>query len=352
MRTAVTDKDRGRICAYREEGYSFAEIGGKLTPARHKSTVRCAYELEIDKAPKGKKRPGRPASISPVARRRVVREVDRHGDKTYAEIRDDLELDCSVSSVTKICQKAGYSQLSQPHKGSLTQAHLEARRQWCHEHRAKTVDWWAAKVDFVTDGTRFKKGRDDHLSREGLKKGSSKRKKGAGLAPENISDPRAPIHSHCFYVGMSMKGKVTMCEPYTSPMKLSEVKFRPIAEKMSAAIFRAHPNEPRPAAGWCMYMDNDSAQLRLEPYLNSKRIHLFRGPPNSGDLRPIETTFAKIQRKLIDDDPGPDETADAWLARVQRTVLRDWSAELTGVLSSTPARIRACLLNGGGRVDY
>jgi hypothetical protein len=151
---------------------------------------------------------------------------------------------------------------------------------------------------------------------------------------------------------MSMTGKITMCEPYASPMKLSEDKFRPIAEKMSAAIFRAHPNEQRPTAGWTMYMDNDSAQLMFEPYFNSKRIRLFRGPPNSGDLRPIETTFARIQRKLYDDDPGTGETEHAWLARVQRTVLRDWGAVLTGVLGSTPARIRDCLLNNGGRVDY
>jgi hypothetical protein len=352
MRTALTDKDRGRICAYREEGHSFAEIGEKLDPARHKSTVRCAYELEMDAAAKKKKTRGRPASISSVARRRIVREVDRHGEKTYAEIRDDLDLDCSVSAVTKICEKAGYSQLLQPHKGSLTEAHLEARRQWCHEHHGKTVDWWENKVHFVSDGTRFKKGRDDHLSREGLKKGSRKRKKGAGLEPKNICDPRAPIYSHCYFVGMSMTGKITMCEPYASPMKLSEDKFRPIAEKMSAAIFRAHPNEQRPTAGWTMYMDNDSAQLMFEPYFNSKRIRLFRGPPNSGDLRPIETTFARIQRKLYDDDPGPGETKEAWLARVQRTVLRDWGAVLTGVLGSTPARIRDCLLNNGGRVDY
>ena len=136
------------------------------------------------------------------------------------------------------------------------------------------------------------------------------------------------------------------------PRKLSEVKFRPIAEKVSAAIFRAHPNTQRPAAGWVFYMDNDTGQARLESYLNSKRIRLFHGPANSGDLRPIESVFAKMKEKLTTEDPGPQETEAQWRQRVERTVKRDWSAEVGAILKSTPNRIRACLKNGGGRVDY
>jgi len=63
-------------------------------------------------------------------------------------------------------------------------------------------------------------------------------------------------------------------------------------------------------------LDNDTDQARLESYLNTKRVRLFKGPPNSGDLRPIETCIARMKRKLIDGDPGPDESEAQWRNRM------------------------------------
>jgi len=112
--------------AYRDEGYSFAEIGKKI--GFHKNTVRDAYireETAVEK--KDKKKRGRPLEISQQDRRRIVREVRQHGEKTYAEMQSDLGLECSVSAITKIAEDAGYAQLRQPHKGALTATHLSTR---------------------------------------------------------------------------------------------------------------------------------------------------------------------------------------------------------------------------------
>ena len=180
-------KDRGAICALRQEGFSFAEIGERLTPPRHKNTVRDAFLREEED--KGAKKPrGRPCTLSATTKRRIIRETRVHGEKTYAEIRVDLNLSCSPSAVNKIAASFGFKQLRQPHKGDLSPSNIAKRLLWCQLHAGKSEAWWVQNIHLVGDGTRFTKGVDDRLSRAGLAKGSKKRLPGEGRESSSTAD--------------------------------------------------------------------------------------------------------------------------------------------------------------------
>ena len=69
-------------------------------------------------------------------------------------------------------------------------------------------------------------------------------------------------------------------------------------------------------------------------------------------MRCIEQWWRKVRVRLFGEDPGPDETRAAWVARVRRTVLSTPAAELHSLTAGMHGRVMECLEKSGGRVHY
>ena len=64
-----------------------------------------------------------------------------------------------------------------------------------------------------------------------------------------------------------------------------------------------------------------------------------------------EGWWKDVRMRLFAEDPG-EETRDAWIARVRRTVLSTSQAHLHSLTAGMAGRVRECIEKRGGRVHY
>jgi len=337
---------RGKVWAFREDGRPIRWIAKKL-----KIPISTIGDIAKQGDDDRVKPTGRPAVLSQREKRSIVKAVRRDGAATYPEIRDELGLKCSPRSVGSVANKAGYKSLLPPHKGHLTEANVTDRLAYCRKYKDKDPSFWRSGIHFYMDGTKFKKMKDLKAARKGLGK-RKKRLKADGLRTSNIPFTTLVEATHTvpFFVGMSGAGKITLAEPYEPPLKMDAVKWGPIRAKVPDALRDAHPNlHP---LRWVVSQDNDHAQNANPQWFSDKGINLHKGPPNSGDLRGIESAWPVLNRAIAKDDPGPESIA-AFTARVRTTLLNfDGHLLLEPKLTNISNRLKKCIKNDGGRVNY
>jgi len=218
-------------------------------------------------------------------------------------VKDALGLKCSDRLVGKVANDAGIYNLNPPNEAALSDANIAHRLAYAKKYGSKKVTFWRNEIHFMGDGTKFKKKRDLLAARRGLGK-KKKRKKGEGLQNKNI--PLAPLqeatHTACIFVGMSGQGKITLAEEYSPPLKLSEARWRPIREKLPAAIKAAHPTIN--TARWLYSQDNDHAQNMDLGWFEGKGIALHKGPNSTR----IATTDRRRHGRSV---PGASPVAGA-----------------------------------------
>ncbi len=336
---------RGRVWAFRQEGRPIRWIAKKLRMpastvgdvAKHGDAVRA-------------KPTGRPPVLTPRDKRMIVKAIRADTGATYPEIRDELNLKCSPRSVAGAANKAGYRNLLPPHKGALSASNVTDRKVYSRKYCDKPASFWRTDIHYYMDGTKFKKMKDVAAARRGLGK-RRKRLKGEGLRTANI--PHTPLqeatHSVPFFVGMSGTGKITLAEPYEPPLKMNSEKWAPIRAKVPNALRVAHPNlNP---VRWVVSQDNDFAQMANPQWWSQRHISLHKGPPNSGDLRGIESCWPAINKQIAEGDPGKESRAE-FIERVRETLLNFPPAVLEPRLTNISSRLQKCLKNDGGRVNY
>ena len=118
--------------------------------------------------------------------------------------------------------------------------------------------------------------------------------------------------------------------------------------------------EPRRTARAKVWHDNEKFLLQPGVYRKAG-LALLCFPPNSGDLNPIETVWAKLRRDLAkyeqeDFASGRVLTAQkfrqraAWLLQTYGEVQRGHKQSfLQNLISGMPARLRSCRENRYGR---
>ena len=103
-----------------------------------KSTVHETIQL-IPTRPKGNslKRSGRPPKLDKVLKRNVIRYCRQNVKATYAQVKQELGLDCSVKTIARIVKKQGIKKWLAKKRPILTEEHAKQRYKWCKEH----VEW-------------------------------------------------------------------------------------------------------------------------------------------------------------------------------------------------------------------
>ena len=107
------------------------------------------------------------------------------------------------------------------------------------------------------------------------------------IAMESNWEPRSPL-----WGGFSGNGKFIL-RLWTPQPKMTTSDWAALIPEIKAAVDDAYGDDPLPRPK--VWHDNERFLLQPDVYA-ANGLHLFRFPPNSGDLNPIETVWAWLRK--------------------------------------------------------
>jgi transposase len=118
-------------------------------------SVQCIAEIEntppstiydtikqLNTRPKGYSLPcsGRPPILTRVEKRSIIRFVRENVKATYTEVKQELQLNCSLITIRRIVKKQGIKKWLAKKRPILTKEHAKAHLAWCRERREWSID--------------------------------------------------------------------------------------------------------------------------------------------------------------------------------------------------------------------
>ena len=155
----------------------------------------------------------------------------------------------------------------------------------------------------------------------------------------------------CGYGGIPGHVRPTFAVAYD---KMNGATFANIVRtKLGQAIRDAYGHAP-PQGGWVLSLDGETSfhSPVAKAALQRARIKIHEGPPNSGDLRPIENWWCEVEGRLRKNAPAGQEGYEAFADRCIRALKATRRSFLETLVRSHKARFRKCAQKKGGRVDY
>ena len=92
--------------------------------------------------PKGHSLPrsGRPPTLTRANKRAIIRFCRKNVKATYAEVKHELQLSCSISTICRVVRKQGIQKWLAKRRPILTKEAAKARFAWCREHLEWTLE--------------------------------------------------------------------------------------------------------------------------------------------------------------------------------------------------------------------
>jgi transposase len=108
-----------------------------------RSTVRDTIKF-LDVRPKGQSlsRSGRPPTLTKVEKRSIIRFCRKNVKATYLEVKQQLQLSCSLSTIRRVVRKQGIKKWLAKKRPILTKEAAKARLAWCCEHQKWSTEQW------------------------------------------------------------------------------------------------------------------------------------------------------------------------------------------------------------------
>lgn len=302
---------------------------------------------------------GRPRKLSSRDERSVIRALhdlrEKVGTFSSTDIQEEAGLQNSVHNRTvRRClkrQKYGYFQCRK--KGLLLQEDLKRRLNFAKRCKKLPANFWTEGVSFYLDGTSWAhkmnpckqaKTRRTRMWRkrgEGLKKECSAKGKKEGTGGKMAK----------FMVAIAHGKGVIACYQYMG--SINGEKFAEFIEKRFPGMFERGNN----VKGKLFLQDGDPSQncKLAQEAMDKVPCRLFKIPPRSPDLNPIENVFHLVGQTLRKDAQKKDitkETFEMFSERVKRTLLNFPSALIDSTIESMDRRLDAVIKNKGLRTKY
>jgi transposase len=101
-----------------------------------RSTVRDTIKF-LSARPKGQSLPrsGRPPTLTRVEKRAIIRFARENVKATYLQIKQELQLNCSLTTIRRVVRKQGIKKWLAKKRPILTKEAAKARLAWCRERR-------------------------------------------------------------------------------------------------------------------------------------------------------------------------------------------------------------------------
>ena len=307
---------------------------------------------------------GRKSVLTDEEKRRVVEFVKRWRNKRFCTckyIRQELKLKASRTTVLRVLNSAGFYWRPIAKKQPLTKKPVAARRAFVDKYGGHGAEWWTKHVGLVFDGVTLTKAPRPLSARQ---KHAAQSLTHMWMRRGERMDPN--LHTHNRY-GIQLGEKVPLWGGFTGSGEFTLRLWTPTPKMNKSAWAKLVPALGRAA------MPPQLASQRTanvwhdnETFLNQPSVYRKYGmssvkfPPNSGDLNPIETVWARLRRDLAvremaDLNAGRCLSVSQYKCRASQ-ILTSYNVPQSGksmsylsrLLQGMPRRLSKCKSNGYG----
>ena len=312
---------------------------------------------------------GRQRALTDAQERAVVAFVKKWRAKRFCTcqyITKELKLDVTAQTVANVLNRHGYYWRRVSKVTPLETKHIAKRKAFVLKYGKHTSAWWKKHMSLVIDGVTLTKapaglsGRQKHAAQS---VGFMWMRRAERLSRE--------VHT-CNRYGVQLGVKVPLWGGFTgtgrfalrlwSPTgKMKKEQWAALVPAMRRALDEAAA--PRPAgarSAFKVWQDNEGFLQQPKVY-RRHGLQVVNFPPNSGDLNPIETVWARLRKDLavreMQDLQDGVEITDAQYRQRAAQLLTSYSraAENGGqsfldkLVAGMPRRLQQCKANGYGR---
>ena len=249
---------------------------------------------------------GRKAALTKAQAREVVKFVKRWRHKRFCTcryIRSELKLKVSNRTVARVLNQHGFHWRPVPKVRGLSKEDLAARKAFVAKYSGRSPAWWMQHMNMVLDGVTLT---IPPKAMSGKQKHAAQRIQHMWM--RNGERMENEIHTHNRYGvqlgqkvplwgGFSGGGQFTL-RLWTPNPKMTQEDWERCIPKIKRSIDTAEK-----AAPYCgnsrpkVWHDNEKFLINAPAYQRNG-LQMVRFPPNSGDLNPIETIWAKLRADL------------------------------------------------------
>ena len=306
--------------------------------------------------------------VTPKQAQAVVAFVKKWRHKRFCtcpHIRRELKLNVSDNTVARTLNRHGFYWRAVPKKQPLTAEQLKKRKAFVLEHLDKTPAWWCQHVSLNLDGVTLTKapaclnGRQKHAAQSISHMWMKKKEK-----LEN------KIHTYNRY-GVQYGVKVPLWGGFTGSGEFAlrlwtekpKMKKPEWAKHLSSVQRCLDASEMEPPDGrtkrYKVWQDNEKFLQQPAEY-RKHGMDIMNWPPNSGDLIPIETVWARLRKDLAkcefkDLEEGRNLTVKQFRSRAAKLLQSYGEARpgqqhsyLEKLLRGMPQRLKKCKQNKYG----
>lgn len=326
---SLSDKEKGQIKAYHEEGLSNREISRRL----NRSSCVIDNFIKLGDKYSTKKRKGR----IPTVTERDKREIKRLAlTETFSakEIRGQMDLGVGIRRVQQIMKTdLNLTYDKKCAKPSLENRHKKARFRFAEKYRFWDEEWKSVvftdekKFNFDGPDGAHKYWRDKTSKRENRKR----RNFGGG--------------SLMVWAGMAYNGTTPIC--FVSTRMNSEYYIEILDDVL------IEYGEKIVGAEFILQQDNAAIHCsrKTKEFLMSRAIPILDWPALSPDLNPIENLWAILSSKVF--HHGRQYTS---IKVLKEAIIEEWKKidleTIQNLVNSMPRRLQEVINNHGGHTSY
>ena len=300
------------------EGWSWADIQDSLRTPEGDRPGRHAVENAVRRVAQstGEELPGqtnygncgRKKALSPSQVKAAVAFVRRWRHKRFCTCRyiiQELRLPVTKRTLARTLNANGFFWRPVPKQACLSAKDIARRKAWVDAHLGKTARWWQQNMNLVLDGVTLTM---PPKTLNGRQKHAAQRIGHMWLRHGEKADPR--IHTFNRY-GVQLGTKVALWGGFTggghftlrlwTPRpKMTKDEWQRLVPKLKRAVDDAEARAPERRTRRAKVWQDNERFLCCPGVYRKNGLQMFRFPPNSGDLNPIETVWALLRQRLAE----------------------------------------------------
>ena len=246
---------------------------------------------------------GRKKSLPASTERKILEFVKKWRHKrfcTCAYIRAELGLSVTARTISRVLNRNGYFWRPVPKVNKLTEADLKKRKDFVTKFGMHSPDWWERSMNLVLDGVTLTM---PPAPLSGKEKHAAQRIMHMWIAPgEKVSHEVSTFNRYGVQLGTKVPlwGGFSGAGMFTLRLWTKRPKMtKPEWEMQVPALKRAVVDAGYHTRGKRARVWHDNEKFLLCPDVYRKEgLEQIRFPPNSGDLNPIETVWARLRKDL------------------------------------------------------
>lgn len=355
----VTVEHSAQMAALKDANVKMREIVRRFRHLYSRATIYRHAAIELGQPSRVDQRAfnkGRPPKMTKRDKRNVLRAIPRLrrtvGSFTSPRVAMEAGLSGRVSSrtVRRCLNISGFGYFVTRKKGLMSLADRMKRVKFCHKmKRLENRNFWKEHISFYLDGTGFQfKTRPMDQAR--APKAREWRKRSEGLRITMKGQKEGVVNAN-FMVGISYGRGVVLCQQYLGTItgeKFGKIVRRTVPQALARSIA---PRAKRILQDGC---PRQNCKKAMEAFAEVG-AKVFKIPPRSPDLNPIENWFHLLKKRLRQqalDRQIERETFLEFSNRVKSTMEESSTEEIDRIINSMDCRVNDILKSGGFRTKY